>query len=73
MNVASVGRPVGCLKTALRRTRFQRSFQRYNSSASLEPKKSTEVQPQFKKAFKNAFSAEQRTARPFYPHLGIQN
>lgn len=62
MNVASVGRPVGCLKAALRRTRFQRSFQRYSSSsASLEPRKSADVQPQFKKAFKNAFSAEQRT------------
>ncbi|KAF5010546.1 hypothetical protein FDECE_3288 [Fusarium decemcellulare] len=58
MNVASVGRPVGCLKTAFRRTRLQRTFQRHSSSASAEPKKP--VQPQFSKAFKNAFSAEQR-------------
>ncbi|KAM5351403.1 hypothetical protein ACJ41O_004126 [Fusarium nematophilum] len=58
MNVASVGRPVGCLKIVFRRTRFQRTFQRHSSSASLEPKKP--VQPQFKNAFTNAFSAEQR-------------
>ncbi|KAF4968258.1 hypothetical protein FSARC_4349 [Fusarium sarcochroum] len=53
MNVASVGRPVGCLKAALRRTRFQRSFQRNSSSAAS-------VRPQFQDKFNNAFSAEQR-------------
>ncbi|KAM0198749.1 hypothetical protein ACHAPA_001029 [Fusarium lateritium] len=52
MNVASVGRPVGCLKTALRRTRFQREFQRNVSVAAA-------VAPLTKKT-SNAFSAEQR-------------
>ncbi|KAF5026041.1 hypothetical protein F66182_1833 [Fusarium sp. NRRL 66182] len=53
MNVASVGRPVGCLKTALRRTRYLRSFQRSASSAAS-------IQSRFKNGFNNAFSAEQR-------------
>ncbi|KAI6772341.1 hypothetical protein HG530_003299 [Fusarium avenaceum] len=52
MNVASVGRPVGCLKTALRRTRFQREFRRHVSAAAA-------VAPLSKQA-SNAFSAEQR-------------
>ncbi|KAH7252204.1 translation protein SH3-like domain-containing protein [Fusarium tricinctum] len=52
MNVASVGRPVGCLKTALRRTRFQREFRRNVSVAAA-------VAPLTKQA-SNAFSAEQR-------------
>ncbi|CAJ0553718.1 Ff.00g122300.m01.CDS01 [Fusarium sp. VM40] len=52
MNVASVGRPVGCLKTALRRTRFQREFRRNVSAAAA-------VAPLSKQA-SNAFSAEQR-------------
>ncbi|KAG5658758.1 hypothetical protein KAF25_007311 [Fusarium avenaceum] len=52
MNVASMGRPVGCLKTALRRTRFQREFRRNVSVAAA-------VAPISKQA-SNAFSAEQR-------------
>lgn len=51
MNVASVGRPVGCLKSALRRTRLLRTFERSVSSTAVEP---------VPKPIPNAFSAEQR-------------
>ncbi|EKJ78725.1 hypothetical protein HYE67_006992 [Fusarium culmorum] len=64
MNVASLGRPVGCLKTALRRTRFQRTFQRNASSAAAVESTS--------KRMLNAFSAEQRAdiakVSKFYVH-----
>ncbi|CAF3445106.1 unnamed protein product [Fusarium graminearum] len=64
MNVASLGRPVGCLKTALRRTRFQRNFQRHASSAAAVESTS--------KRMLNAFSAEQRAdiakVSKFYVH-----
>ncbi|KAF4989913.1 hypothetical protein FGRMN_8810 [Fusarium graminum] len=52
MNVVGAGRPVGCLKAALRRTRFQREFQRNVSVAAA-------VAPLAKQS-SNAFSAEQR-------------
>ncbi|KAI1021517.1 hypothetical protein LB505_000072 [Fusarium chuoi] len=51
MNLAIVGRPVGCLKSALRRTRLLRTFERRVSSAAVEP---------VPKPIPNAFSAEQR-------------
>ncbi|CAM1505335.1 Fc.00g109720.m01.CDS01 [Cosmosporella sp. VM-42] len=51
MNVASVGRPVGCLKSAFRRARYQKSLQRCLSTAAATP-----ARPKFG----NEFSARQR-------------
>ncbi|EHK16713.1 uncharacterized protein TRIVIDRAFT_162942 [Trichoderma virens Gv29-8] len=51
MNVAVARQPVGCLKAALRRTRFQRSWQRCMATEAASPS-----------ITRNAFSQRQRKA-----------
>jgi hypothetical protein len=57
MNAAAVVRqPVGCLKAALRRTRFQRSWQRCMATEAT-PTTTTTTNPSM---IRNAFSQRQR-------------
>ncbi|KAI5465641.1 translation protein SH3-like domain-containing protein [Mariannaea sp. PMI_226] len=54
MNVATVGRSAGCLKSVFRQTRYQRSFQRCLSAAAATPAKSIP---------RNEFSGRQRAEK----------